>query len=155
MKGLWSAEFQVQVEERKEEGYFWISCEIFHLQGNSFPASSIKKRPFGLMSVSPSPWQEAHWRATARIHSFLTTSHRYPKHGSQGKIRLQSLSTAYGHLCTFIYANIDTHAWPHKHAPQWWHKNKSHCLGGQQHYASPGRQKQQSPTGADWKLSAL
>lgn len=46
-----------ETKERKEEGYFWINCEVLHLQGNCLPTSSIKKGPPSLLScyLPPTP----------------------------------------------------------------------------------------------------
>ena len=51
------AKSKKETKERREEGYFWINCEVLDLQGNSLPTSSIKKGPPSLLScyLPPTP----------------------------------------------------------------------------------------------------
>lgn len=130
-KGLWNAEFLLQLEERKEEGYFGISCEVLQLQGNSFPTSSIKKGPPSLLSCyQPSTHTGSLPKSNSKdLLSILFLPHPIPTLTTAARQRLTAESVRCLRARMYMFICKHRYAWPRKYMPQRRPKSKSHYLG--------------------------
>lgn len=125
-----------------------MKCPI--CSASLFPLPQLRRvQPAYCPVISHTPWQEACWGVIARICSpsppYLMSS-LPPVTASRTKadrhrVFVHSLCAQ---MCMFIHTSTHMHEWPHKHAPKWWHKHKSPCLG-QQHVRLQGGRSCRAP----------